>query len=72
MAFNPDLDPSAHAGSPLVPAGSGRQLVDRPLRAVLLAGAAATGGIVSFVLHPLAPRALGSPVHTHTREDEWS
>lgn len=39
---------------------------------VLWAGAAATGGIVSFVLHPLALRALGSPVHTHTREDEWS
>jgi uncharacterized cupin superfamily protein len=23
-------------------------------------------------LHPLAPRALGSPVHTHRNDDEWS
>src|SRR5206468_12540919 len=32
----------------------------------------ATGGAVAFVVHLLAPRALGSPVHTHSREDEWT
>lgn len=42
-----------------------------PLGALLLAGGADTGG-PAFVIHDLAPRALGSPVHTHTREDEWS
>lgn len=50
----------------------GRTLLTGPLGAVLLAGADATGGSVSFVVHPLAPRALGSPVHTHSKEDEWS
>ena len=31
-----------------------------------------TGGRCALVEHPLKPRALGSPVHTHTREDEYS
>lgn len=52
--------------------GAGETLLDGPLGAVLLAGAAQTAGAAAFVLHPLAPRALGSPVHTHAREDEWS
>lgn len=66
-----DLD-SGRPPSPLVAGGSGRQLMDGPLGAVLLAGVRETGGTVSFVVHPLAPRALGSPVHTHGAEDEWS
>jgi hypothetical protein len=41
------------------------------LGALLLAGAPDTGG-PAFVVHDLAPRALGSPVHTHRNEDEWS
>lgn len=57
---------------PLVPAGSGRVLMHGPLGALLLAGAEATEGVASFVVHPMAPRILGSPVHTHTREDEWT
>jgi quercetin dioxygenase-like cupin family protein len=31
-----------------------------------------TGGRFALVEHPLKPRALGSPLHTHTREDEYS
>ena len=31
-----------------------------------------TGGRFSLVEHPLPPRALGAPVHTHSREDEYS
>src|SRR5947209_6614718 len=31
-----------------------------------------TGGTFSLVEHPLAARALGSPVHTHHNEDEYS
>ena len=27
---------------------------------------------VAIVEHPLAPRSLGAPVHTHAREDEYS
>jgi quercetin dioxygenase-like cupin family protein len=58
--------------SGIVRSGKGSMLLDGPLGAVLLAGAEQTGGGVSFVVHPLAPRALGSPVHTHRDEDEWS
>jgi quercetin dioxygenase-like cupin family protein len=31
-----------------------------------------TGGAFSLVEHPLPPHALGSPVHTHRNEDEYS
>lgn len=31
-----------------------------------------TGGGFSLVEHPMAPRTLGSPIHTHSREDEYS
>ncbi len=31
-----------------------------------------TGGGFSFVEHPMAPRTPGSPIHTHSREDEYS
>jgi len=35
-------------------------------------GAEATGGRFSLVEHPLPPRALGAPLHTHRNEDEYS
>jgi quercetin dioxygenase-like cupin family protein len=47
-------------------------LLQGPLGAALLLGADQTGGQLSLVEHPLAPRALGSPVHTHRDEDEYS
>lgn len=31
-----------------------------------------TGGRFSLVEHPLPPRALGSPIHTHANEDEYT
>jgi mannose-6-phosphate isomerase-like protein (cupin superfamily) len=31
-----------------------------------------TGGGFSLVEHPLPPRSLGAPLHTHSREDEYS
>src|SRR5215212_6843587 len=31
-----------------------------------------TGGRFSLVEHPLPPRALGAPLHTHRNEDEYS
>lgn len=31
-----------------------------------------TGGRFSLVEHPLPPRALGAPPHTHANEDEYS
>ena len=33
---------------------------------------ATTGGRFSLVEHPLPPRALGAPMHTHRNEDEYS
>lgn len=47
-------------------------LLQGPLGATLLAGREATGGSVAFVIHTLTARALGSPLHTHRREDEYS
>ena len=35
-------------------------------------GSGANGGAFGLVLHDLAPRQLGSPIHTHEREDEYS
>lgn len=34
--------------------------------------AAHTGGSFTLVEHPLEPRSLGSPIHTHRDEDEYS
>jgi len=49
-----------------------RTLVEGPLGAVLLLEGEASEGRFSMLEHPLAPRALGAPVHTHAREDEYS
>jgi quercetin dioxygenase-like cupin family protein len=62
----------APARTGVVRAGDATPLLTGPLGALLLAGARDTAGGVAFVVHDLAPRALGSPVHTHAREDEWS
>ena len=32
----------------------------------------ATGGRFSLIEHPLPPRSLGAPTHTHRNEDEYS
>jgi len=61
---------SARTG--VVPADAAIPLLEGPLGALLLAGRDDTAGGPGFVVHDLAARALGSPVHTHTREDEWS
>lgn len=42
------------------------------LGARVMLGSAATGGRFSIVMHPILPRTLASPVHTHSREDEFS
>ena len=55
----------------IVRAEEGRTLMAGPVGAVLLAGPDTAGGL-SFVVHPMAARTLGSPVHTHRHEDEFS
>jgi len=37
-----------------------------------MVGGAESGGGFSLVEHPMAPRALGAPLHRHAREDEYS
>src|SRR4051812_26236808 len=37
-----------------------------------MVGEAESGGGFALVEHPIAPRALAAPMHTHTREDEYS
>ena len=45
------------------PVSARRALVTGPFSAVLLMASSASGGKLSLVEHPLAPRALGSPMH---------
>jgi mannose-6-phosphate isomerase-like protein (cupin superfamily) len=47
-------------------------LLHGTLSAVLRLSYGATRGLFSIVEQPLAPRALGAPVHTHGNEDEYS
>ena len=47
-------------------------LLQGPLGAALMLGGDQTGGQLSLLEHPLGPRALGSPLHTHRDEDEYS
>jgi quercetin dioxygenase-like cupin family protein len=47
-------------------------LLQGPLGAILMLGGDQTAGRLSLVEHPLQPRALGSPMHTHRNEDEYS
>ena len=54
------------------PASKQRILVEGPFSAVLLMAADASGCSTSDNLPPLAPRSLGSPMHTHSHEDEYS
>ncbi|MBV9093588.1 MAG: cupin domain-containing protein [Streptosporangiaceae bacterium] len=56
----------------LVTASDRMTLLQGPLGAVLMLSGNQTAGRLSVLEHPLAPRALGSPVHTHRNEDEYS
>ncbi len=56
----------------VIPPSAFRTLLAGPLGALLVLPADATENRLAVVEHPLAPRALGSPVHTHSREDEYS
>ena len=62
---------SGASGYLVTPAGR-TTLLAGPLGAVLLLGGDRTAGTLSLVEHPLEPRVLGSPLHTHRGEDEFS
>lgn len=52
--------------------GEGETVRLRALGVRFMLDGAATGGRFSLVEHPLPPRALGAPLHTHRNEDEYS
>ena len=61
------------SGEQYLVTGSARTtLLQGPLGAFLMLGGDRTGGRLSVLEHPLAARALGSPIHTHRDEDEYS
>lgn len=56
----------------VVPPGAARATRLGGLGANHLVEATALGGALAMVEHPLEPRSLGAPVHTHANEDEVS
>ena len=57
---------------PLLGPGEGRLLELGGLGVRFMIDGEVTGGSFALVEHPLAPRALGAPLHTHSREDEYT
>jgi quercetin dioxygenase-like cupin family protein len=58
--------------SPVLRADEGEVVHLFDLGVRFLIESATTGGAFSLVEHPLPPRALGAPIHTHELEDEYS
>jgi quercetin dioxygenase-like cupin family protein len=56
----------------LIPPGSGEVVWLGGVGVRFLLDGAQTGGRFALVEHPLRPRALGAPLHTHHDEDEFS
>ncbi len=56
----------------MLASGEGRTVQLQGLGVRFLVSGDQTGGRFAMVKHPLAPRALGSPLHTHENEDEIS
>jgi mannose-6-phosphate isomerase-like protein (cupin superfamily) len=60
------------ARGPVVRKGEGEAVRFAGLGVRFLLDGEATGGAFALVEHPIEPRALAAPVHTHSREDEYS
>src|SRR4051794_18802876 len=58
--------------SQVIAAGTGAYVKFRALGTRYIVSAEQTGGAFALLEHDLEPRALGSPMHTHEREDEVS
>ena len=56
----------------LLPPGGGKLVWLYGLGVRFLVGGEQTGGRFALVEHPIKPRALAAPLHTHTDEDEIS
>jgi mannose-6-phosphate isomerase-like protein (cupin superfamily) len=60
------------AGGYVVSEGEGRSVYIGGLEAVFKVFGGNTGGAFSVVEHPVEPRVLAAPPHTHANEDEYS
>ncbi len=63
---------SAAQHGPVIAADAGETLWLGGMGVRFLLDGARTGGRFSLVEHPIRPRALAAPVHTHAHEDEYS
>jgi len=59
-------------GRPVVAAGEGEVVLRGGFGVVGKVSGVQTGGAFSVVEHPLEPKVLGAPPHTHANEDETS
>jgi mannose-6-phosphate isomerase-like protein (cupin superfamily) len=62
----------AAEGHAMIAPGEGEVICKEASGVVRKISAAATGGAVSVVEHPLEPGALAAPPHTHATTDEYS
>ena len=62
----------ASQGPRIVPPDGGKLVELGSIGARMMAWAEETGGGFSVLEHPMPPRALGAPLHRHSREDEYS
>lgn len=53
-------------------ANEGEKVVIGGLGVRFMVGAEESGGSFALVEHPIGPRALAAPVHTHRHEDEYT
>ena len=71
-ALQLDAAPQGNQAAGVVRTREAEVLLQGPVGAEKLAGSEHTGGRAAILVHRLAPRALGSPIHTHRDEDEYS
>ncbi len=66
------MDPKGHDEDILIQPDGGEMVWLRGLGVRYLVSGEQTGGRLSLVEHPIRPKALAAPTHTHTHEDEIS
>ena len=65
-------DERLSAEQPLLEPDGGEAVHFAGIGARFLVDGALSGGAFSLVEHPIEPRTLAAPMHTHSREDEYS
>jgi quercetin dioxygenase-like cupin family protein len=71
--FNENEEAMATAATAqVIGPADGKRVALGAIGARFMIGGEASDGSFSLVEHPMAPRALGAPLHHHTHEDEYS